>query len=551
METLSDFHFLHPWWLLALVPAVMVYLSLRQEQEVTSQWSKIIAPKLLPYLVVKEAEGEQRRPYRFLVAALVIMTLALAGPTWLREPSPFSENEAPLVVAVDLSESMNVTDVQPSRLERAQQKIHDLLVQRRGGRTALVAYAGSAHLVLPLTEDVTVLESYLADFSTEIMPLPGKAPGQALHLAEKILEKETIPGSILFVTDGIGVEQTSAFVEHHRQSQNEVVVLGIGTVQGGQIPGKTGDLGMSRLDRKGLDEIATQANAYVTEVTTDNTDVRRLNKHIQQHLIQAQAAESDQWQDFGYWLLFPLAIIMLFWARRGWTVQWMVGLILSLVFVHPQTALASEFSEFNPLAQFSVPQFTKQDFINLWLTPDQQGRTLFEQGDYLEAAERFESPLWKGISYYVAEDFENAIGQFSQLETPESYIVQGNAYAHTEAYQDAIDRYDIALALRPDDAIAQNNRDVVEAALAKEKEYQKERSEQGATEEGADQIVFDDTPSPENDENAKQIQIGTQAIDLSDADLTALWLTNVQTTPADFLKQKFQFQLQAEAEDNE
>jgi len=133
---LFDFHFIYPLWLLALIPTLWLFHLLRSQQDAASQWNQLIASNLLPYLIDRPGEGNQVRPYRLLIAALALASLALAGPTWQREPSPFSEDEAPLAIAIDLSSSMTVTDIQPSRLERGKQKVRDLLTRRSTGKTA-------------------------------------------------------------------------------------------------------------------------------------------------------------------------------------------------------------------------------------------------------------------------------------------------------------------------------------------------------------------------------------------------------------------------------
>jgi hypothetical protein len=103
---------------------------------------------------------------------LAVSILALAGPAWQREVLPFAQDKAALVVALDLSRSMDAIDLSPSRLERAKQKVRDLLGRRQGARTALVVYAGTAHTVLPLTEDTEILEVYLEALATNLMPKP-------------------------------------------------------------------------------------------------------------------------------------------------------------------------------------------------------------------------------------------------------------------------------------------------------------------------------------------------------------------------------------------
>ena len=520
MNQLSEFHFIQPLWLLALIPTLLLFIQLRRQQEAASQWQKAIAPHLLPHLIVKAKSGENIRPYYLLTAAFVIAAIALAGPTWQREPLPFANDEAPLVIALDLSESMNVTDIQPSRLERAKQKVQDLLSQRSSGRTALIAYGGTAHLVLPLTEDNSILYMYLEELSTDIMPKVGKAPEKALNLASKVLEQENIPGTILFLTDGISSQELTNF----SQSKYDISILGIGTVQGGVIP--EGNGGFSQLDREGLQAIARQTNGFFTEVTTDDSDVRLVNRHIKRHLAQVQSDNGDRWKNFGYWLLYPLAIVILFWFRRGWTIQWMLSLTLAGMLLQPQPVLAEEFH-----------------FIDLWLTPDQQGRMLLEKGNFTEAAEHFQDPLWKGIAYYAAENFPEAIAQFSRFDTPEGYFNLGNAYAHNGDYKKAISFYERVLALQPDLTAAQKNRDLVQAVLDEEKAREEQREKKPGGNIEPDDIVEESDANEEQSEQQDRQQ-ESNSFEVGDDQLAELWLRNVQTTPADFLRQKFQFQLQ-------
>jgi Ca-activated chloride channel family protein len=257
--------------------------------------------------------------------------LALTGPTWERQETPFVQDEAPLVVALDLSQSMNAIDVQPTRLQRAQQKIRDLLALRSGARTGLIAYAGSAHMVLPLTDDAKVIETYLVSLETGLMPVAGKDPAKALRLAEEVLAKETVAGTILFVTDGISEKYAPAFAEHKKASLHQVLVLAVGTSKGGPVRlGKEdflkdarGQRVISVLDRKGLEALESQAGTYVMGATLDSSDVEKLIRKVNTHLKSIQAVdERVPWEDYGYYLVFPVLPFSLIWFRKGWTVRW-------------------------------------------------------------------------------------------------------------------------------------------------------------------------------------------------------------------------------------
>jgi Ca-activated chloride channel family protein len=168
-----------------------------------------------------------------------LLILALAGPAWQQEPLPFTEDQAPLVIALDLSQEMKVIDIQPSRLERAKQKIHDLMERRSGARTALLAYAGSAHMILPLTDDPQILKTYLDSLDPEIMPKPGKRADLVLNLAAEMLSKENTPGSILFITNRIESKYFPAFDDWSRENKSRILIMGMGRESGGPA-GSTG-----------------------------------------------------------------------------------------------------------------------------------------------------------------------------------------------------------------------------------------------------------------------------------------------------------------------
>ena len=321
---LGAFHLLRPEWLWALAPMALVLFLLWRQQSSSRRWQAVIAPHLLAHLIVRPKGGSWLRPSHLLGPVLILAVLAVAGPSWRREPPSFTQDTAPLVIAMDLSESMSVTDIQPSRLERAQQKARDLLAERKGARSGLLAYAGTAHLVLPLTDDPSVLEAYITSLDPSVMPVPGKDSVAALSVAGAMLADDPTPGTILFLTDGISTEEAPAFADFARSHRDQVVVLAVGTEQGGPIPRSDGTFGeVKTLDRVGLEAVKSQADAYVTVVTVDDTDVRRVNRQIATHLTAVQQEnEEGRWRDEGWWLVLPLVILCLGWFRKGWTVQW-------------------------------------------------------------------------------------------------------------------------------------------------------------------------------------------------------------------------------------
>ena len=331
MPDLSNFHLLRPMWLWAVVPALALWVLMVIEQRRTLRWRQAIAPHLLKHLVRHPKRRPWLRPTVVVLPSLLAVTLGLAGPTWTRQPTPFVQDRATLMVALDLSESMNAVDVEPTRAERAEQKIRDLLVLRPGARTGFLVYAGTAHVVLPPTDDRGVLEAYLVSLGPGVMPVAGKEPVKALRAAEEALAAESAPATILFVTDGIAERDAPAFAEHRNTSRHQVLVLAVGTTAGGPVrAGRTGYLQDRRggrviatLDRKGLEALERQAGAFVVGVTTDNRDVQQISRRVDTSLEAVQAVDDRiPWEDAGYYACFLALPLSLVWFRKGWTVRW-------------------------------------------------------------------------------------------------------------------------------------------------------------------------------------------------------------------------------------
>ena len=328
---LDQFHFLRPHWLLVIPVAIWLHMQLRRGFSAALQWQAAIQPHLLKHLTVSGQGAKRLRPYQLMTAALILASLALAGPAWQREITPFTEDWAPLVIALELTPTMLGIDQSPTRLERAKQKIRDILERRKGARTALIGYAGSAHAVLPLTDDSALIEIYLESLAPTLMPQSGDNAVSALTLADKMLTTEDAAGTILFMTDGIDRTHAADFASHRETSQDQLLFLAFGSAEGGPIPeagagGQTFGLvdgNAPGIDIGGIDAVAAAGGGPVIRTTPDQGDIDTLSRPIRSHLVNiVQQDEALQWRDFGYPLVWPLAFIVLLWSRRGWTVRW-------------------------------------------------------------------------------------------------------------------------------------------------------------------------------------------------------------------------------------
>jgi Ca-activated chloride channel family protein len=172
---------------------------------------------------------------------------------------------------------------------------------------------------------------------------------------------------------------------------------------------------------------------------------------------------------------------------------------------------------------------------NLWSTPDQRGQRLFESGRYQEAAHTFAAPMWIGAAQFRNGDFKAAAETFGGLDTAESAYDQGNALLMSGKYQEAIARYDRALALRPGWPDATANR---ELARLRGERIAGKGADAGDQREGADKIVFDRDKKEQGGQDTQTVA------EMSDAAARALWLQRIEPRPADFLQSRFLYQLQ-------
>ena len=169
------------------------------------------------------------------------------------------------------------------------------------------------------------------------------------------------------------------------------------------------------------------------------------------------------------------------------------------------------------------------------LTPDQQGHRFFERGEFAEASNQFADPMWRGVALFRQGEFKESAGIFAGMDTAEAAFNQGNALVMQGQYNAAAERYARALELRPEWEDATNNREI---ALARAAMLKQEGGEGTGGMMGADDIVFTEGKSPPGagDEQTE----GGEA--MSDEELRAVWLRQVQTKPADFLAAKFAYQ---------
>jgi len=458
-----DLHLLRPLWLLALLPLAGVLWRLARRGTGATAWQGLVDPHLLPHLLVGAPGRAPRTPLWLLGLGGLLGVIALAGPVWERLPLPVYQAQARRVILLDLSPTMNATDLPPSRLAHARFEVLDLLRRAREGQTALLAYGAEPFLVSPLTADAATIAAQVPNLDSGLLPVQGeRREDLALAQAGALLQQVGSPdGEVILVTDGLDHPAAAQEAARRLYAQGyRVSVLGVGSDKGAPVPQADGGFlkdasGAIRMPRLQRDALRTLAGVGGGRYVTASADDRDMDVLIPpggvQRLQQAEHQErrADQWREQGPGLLLALLPLAALGFRRGW----LGPLLLLLCLVPSPPAQAFEWGD-------------------LWQRPDQQAARQLAAGRPKEAAEHFQRPDWRAAAHYQAGDYAQALEALGQNSGEQVEYNRGNTLARLGRLEEARAAYDRALAAHPQDADARANRDLVQRLLEQQKQQQ-------------------------------------------------------------------------------
>lgn len=296
----GEFHFLRPLWLLTLPVVTWLWWRLRVLTDPLAGWRALLERPLLDALTVGVSRRDRWRGIGLLTAWLIAI-LALAGPVWRADPASYADDPVPVMVVLRAGESMGLEDLAPSRMERARLKVVDLATARRGQPLGLVAYAGSAHLVLPPTRDTSLVATMAGEISPTIMPVEGDDLAAALELADHSLGGEA--GSIVVIADTVAPESESALADFRSAHAVSVRFLAVAS------------RGTPELDA--LERAASALDADLTLLAPDESDVDSLVRATAHAPVAVGASGARaRWAEDGWWLVPIVAILVLGSFRR-------------------------------------------------------------------------------------------------------------------------------------------------------------------------------------------------------------------------------------------
>lgn len=553
METFP-LHFIRPLWLLLLPLAVILPLLWNHLRRASGDWGKICDIHLLRWLSVGDASARRSRIGPWIAGLMwLIAAVALAGPSWQKLPdSSFVARDARVLV-LDLSRSMLAEDLKPNRLTQASYRLSDMLDEAVEGQTGLVAYAGDAFVVSPLTSDTNTIRNMLPALRPDVIPVSGSRPDKAVELAAELLKRSGFPrGEILLIADS-GSPAAAGIAAELAKQGIYTSVLAVGTVQGAPIPSgdgfvsdKKGSIVIARLERDSLQSIALAGGGRYSELTTGSAAVSPWASVEGSEFARKDESLGERWKDTGPWLVLVLLPLVAFSFRRG------------LLFVLPLLVLPGLL--ISPDAYAGLWQ-------DLWARKDQQAQQALKQERPADAAALARDPAIAGEAFYRSGDFAGASQAWSQLDDADAHYNLGNSLAQAGDFESAIAAYDAALALNPELEDAAFNRDLVEQMKQQQEEQQKQENSEGDSsedqsgeegekgEQGEEQSSENQQDGEQGDEQSEEQTEGEENGEPSESDMAQnwseedaqameQWLRRIPDDPGGLLRRKFRNQHQ-------
>lgn len=480
-------HFLRPWWWLALLPLPLALWMLARNGNGRAALAKLADAALLPHLV-SDSGARKRLALGLVATAWLLGVAALSGPAWQKIPAPLYVNGAARVVVLSLSDDMLAQDVQPDRMTRARFAVRDLLNDAGDARMALVAYAGAAFTVAPLTDDKNTILNLLQALKPDVMPLPGNDAAAGIRQGIALLQQAHAKGGeIVLVTDTADADAT-AQAKAAQAKGIRVDVLGVGTREGAPVPqagggfasGSGGTL-MARRDDAALRAVANAGGGRYAVLQADGTGAAAFGMPVAEAGHASRAGRAQVWRDGGIWLLPALLVLAALAFRRGW-------LLVLVVLALP----------------IGMPAARATTWDSLWANRDQRALRALQDNDVVQARKLASTPDMRGAADYRADDYAQAAKAFARGDDARAHYNLGNALAKQGEYGKAIAAYRQALQRDPKMADARANLDAVEDWLKKHQPPpQSVRQGNGNNQQG--------TPSPSSGAASSSPDAGKQS----------------------------------------
>lgn len=402
MEWLQDFHFLRPYWLVALIlPFIFGYRWLKNDA-VQSSWAEVCDEHLLDFLLIKGHNKQRKFPYLLLSAIIFLTVIALSGPTWVKKENPALSVDNPVMIMINMSTDMWAKDVSPSRIVRAEYVVTDMLKSFNSTESGLLVYSREPFVISPLTEDTSLIENLLSQLDEDVLPENGDRLDRAIDLAVERMQKSGYEsGNLIVLTADVG-ERFDAALESAAKAGADGFDVNI--------------IKISADKNDKLEMIADKGHGIYLDYTQNFLPlIDKINNIYAKELKQSENMQTV-WEDMGYYLFWLPALLLLYYFRKG-------VLIASIVLL------------------FGISSAEAGWFLN----NNQEAVRAFEKQNYAEAAQKFDIDAWKAAALYKDGKYEEALTEFGKRSDNTALYNQGNALAKSGKIAEAIKKYEQVL----------------------------------------------------------------------------------------------------------
>ena len=489
-----EFHFLRAGWILLIPISILIIFFFKRRMLTIGNWEKLIDKRLLPYVMSRRQLSDNQYKWWLISLISVLSIIALAGPTWERIEQPSFRTDQSLIIALDLSRSMNAQDITPNRLTRAKLKILDILERRQGAQVALIVYSANAFTVTPLTSDTDTIIALINSIDTSIMPSRGSYPALAIDKGLQLLNQASVSnGEIILVTDGGITSDSFSSAQKLRDEGYRLSALGIGSMNGAPIPKETGgfitdstgQITISRLEVNDLKDLVEIGGGSYASITSNDQDIDTLLSEVYSAVRGSDdSVTTDQWKEFGPWLLLIVVPFGSLLFRKGW------------VFIFLLTIMPIDNSVY------------ALDWNDLWKTRDQQAKEAMESGDYDKAIELFEDSEWLAAAHYKAGNYRKSANEYNNNSNIDHLYNHANSLAKIGQFEEAIENYEKVIAEEPDAEDALYNLNLLKDLLSENQSSEEnnddgQSSEEASTGEQSQQQNGDESEQSDNEGNSK------------------------------------------------
>jgi len=558
---INHLHFIYPIWFWAFIPLSLIVLFVLIANRENNKWQQLIAPHLRDRLFIKGSKSAFWLPILAFLLSCSSIILALSGPTWKMKDIPGGKASAVLLIGLDLSHSMLADDISPNRLERIKLKISDLLDANPETDIGLFAYAGTPHIVVPFCSDYSIIKHHTESLHPALMPVRGSNINLAMQLADSLLSRIEAPSTLLLITDNLTNNDAQLIESFVENSRHKVTIIPAATSSGGKMPSfinknrslkdKNGSDRIAKCDMHFFAQLGQHELINIIPLTLDQSDMENIAEQVRKEKLFTLNDEVDdeEWDNKGWFLIFPALLLILFWFRKGWSIFWIWSGLILITSCSPNDKHA-----------------------NWWYSDNYRAQYQCKEGNYEEATSTFESIPHKGMAFYKAGNYDAALEVFSHDSTATGLYNKGVTLTQLGRLEEASNAFEKVIALQPDMKEALNNlertkrmiteRDSIASKMGnvvvlyktqKKEEPLKEFSAKNKDEELSSDTETDELPKDGKrvtDEvatdisKAEELEQPDEALnqEMTQKPAQNIMLKKISSDPGEFLKRRFKFQ---------